>query len=202
MKHSEQTNEVFKAMTKFRSQLKQPMKDANNPFFKSAYVPLENIVMVIDEAIKDTGLNYMQEVNSETRQVDTIVTHESGQWFIVQGAKVNPVKNDPQAEGSAVSYAKRYSLSACFGITSDKDDDGNKATNRSNAGSFGNNTKKPVQNQVPKPRATSTGTSDKIMNLAKERGYPELDKLKPLGDTKATAVVKTWLENNPELVKK
>lgn len=192
MKQSEQLNEIFKAMAKFRSQLKQPMKDANNPFFKSAYVPLENIVMVIDEAIKDTGLNYMQEVNSETRQVDTIVTHESGQWFIVQGAKVNPVKNDPQAEGSAVSYAKRYSLSACFGITSDKDDDGNKASGK---GSFTPKSKPAYQ---PKPQATPTVTSDKIMKLAEERGYPssQLDKLKPLGDTKATAVVKKWLEDN------
>lgn len=131
MKLSQETKNLFTALTKFRAQLKQPLKDANNPFYKSAYVPLENIVMVIDEAIKDTGLNYMQEVNAETRNVDTIITHESGEWVIVQGAKVNPIKNDPQAEGSAVSYAKRYSLAACFGITSDKDDDGNKASGNS-----------------------------------------------------------------------
>lgn len=153
MKVSTETKNLFTALTKFRAQLKQPLKDATNPFFKAQYVPLENIVMVIDEAIKDTGLNYMQEVNSETRQVDTIITHESGEWIVVQGAKVNPVKNDPQAEGSAVSYAKRYSLAACFGITSDKDDDGNRATGKTN-GSFN----KPQ----PKPKKAPTITMTEL----------------------------------------
>lgn len=160
MKTSTETKNLFTALTKFRAQLKQPLKDANNPFFKSSYVPLENIVMVIDEAIKDTGLNYMQEVNSETRQIDTIITHESGEWIVVQGAKVNPVKNDPQAEGSAVSYAKRYSLSACFGITSDKDDDGNKATGlQPKTGSSFN---KPRPKQQIKPVITKSELGKKV----------------------------------------
>ena len=54
--------------------------------------------------------------------------HESGEWIEYDPIKMKPVKNDPQSIGSAITYAKRYALSAIFGITSDQDDDGNEAT--------------------------------------------------------------------------
>ncbi|KSU21235.1 Phage-associated recombinase [Lactococcus lactis subsp. lactis] len=126
MEKSESVKELFVALTKFRKSLKQPLKDAQNPFFKKNYVPLENVVETIDKAIVDTGLSYLQEI-SENR-VNTIITHESGQYLIIGGSEVKPVKPDPQALGSAITYAKRYSLCCAFGITSDEDDDGNAAS--------------------------------------------------------------------------
>lgn len=131
MKSSESVSELFKALNKFRGKLKQPLKDANNPFFKSKYVPLENVVSVIDEAIANTGLSYTQEtVYNESGLIvlDTIITHESGEYVVLGGAVVKPVKNDPQGVGSAITYARRYSLSTAFGIASDPDDDGNEAS--------------------------------------------------------------------------
>lgn len=126
MEKSESVKELFVALTKFRKSLKQPLKDAQNPFFKKNYVPLENVVETIDKAIVDTGLSYLQEI-AENR-VNTIITHESGQYLIIGGSEVKPVKPDPQALGSAITYAKRYSLCCAFGITSDEDDDGNAAS--------------------------------------------------------------------------
>lgn len=131
MKSSESVAELFKSLNKFRGKLKQPLKDANNPFFKSKYVPLENVVSVIDEAIANTGLSYTQEtVYNESGLIvlDTIITHESGEYVVLGGAVVKPVKNDPQGVGSAITYARRYSLSTAFGIASDPDDDGNEAS--------------------------------------------------------------------------
>lgn len=131
MKTSESVAELFKALNKFRAELKQPLKDANNPFFKSKYVPLENVVSVIDEAIANTGLSYTQEtVYNESGLIvlDTIIMHESGEYVALGGAVVKPVKNDPQGVGSAITYARRYSLSTAFGIASDPDDDGNEAS--------------------------------------------------------------------------
>ena len=52
----------------------------------------------------------------------------TGEWIEYDPIKMKPVKNDPQSIGSAITYAKRYALSAIFGITSDPDDDGNEAT--------------------------------------------------------------------------
>lgn len=176
MEISETRAELFKALYKFRVNLKQPLKDANNPFFKSKYVPLENVVSVVDDAIVDTGLGWMQEI--EANRVTTIITHESGEYMIVGGANVKPVKQDPQGEGSAITYAKRYSLSAAFGIASDPDDDGNAGSGMSN---------KPVKNQNNfKNQAKNTNTTNPlnakrdvlISKAVTEWGATETDKNK------------------------
>lgn len=129
MKTSEQTNEMFKAMAVFRSQLVQPTKDAKNPFFKSNYVTLDGVVKAIDDGIKETGLSYIQEATSEgaSVKVATHIFHESGQFISLDPLILPTSKNDAQAFGSAVTYAKRYALASAFGVTSDIDDDGNKA---------------------------------------------------------------------------
>ena len=111
--------------------MKQPLKDANNPFFKSKYVPLENVVEAITESASKNGLSFTQFPSSDEAgnvTVGTLVMHSSGEWIEYDPIKMKPVKNDPQSIGSAITYAKRYALSAIFGITSDQDDDGNEAT--------------------------------------------------------------------------
>lgn len=132
MKKSESITALSKAFVKTQKELKQPLKDANNPFFKSKYVPLENVVESITESATKNGLAFSQfpscdEVTGMIT-VGTLVMHESGEWIEYDPIKLKPVKNDPQAVGSAITYAKRYALSAIFGITSDQDDDGNEAT--------------------------------------------------------------------------
>lgn len=131
MKKSETLTEFSKAFAKTQQEMKQPLKDANNPFFKSKYVPLENVVEAITESASKNGISFTQfpssdEVGNVT--VGTLVMHSSGEWIEYDPIKMKPVKNDPQSIGSAITYAKRYALSAIFGITSDQDDDGNEAT--------------------------------------------------------------------------
>ena len=130
MKKSESISELAKAFAKTQQELKQPLKDAANPFFKSTYVPLENVAESITEAATKNGLSFSQEPSFDDGMVTvtTLVMHSSGEWIEYAPLKMKPVKNDPQAFGSAITYAKRYALSAIFGITSDKDDDGNEAT--------------------------------------------------------------------------
>lgn len=131
MKKSETIIELNKAFAKMQKELEQPLKNANNPFFKSKYVPLENVVDSITKASSKHGLSFTQFPSSDENgnvTVGTMVMHESGEWIEYDPICMKPVKNDPQAIGSAITYAKRYALSAIFGITSDKDDDGNDAT--------------------------------------------------------------------------
>lgn len=131
MKKSETIIELSKAFAKTQKELEQPLKNANNPFFKSKYVPLENVVDSITKASSKHGLSFTQFPSSDENgnvTVGTMVMHESGEWIEYDPICMKPVKNDPQAIGSAITYAKRYALSAIFGITSDKDDDGNDAT--------------------------------------------------------------------------
>ncbi|MFS7402200.1 ERF family protein [Carnobacterium maltaromaticum] len=131
MEKSNEIGSLAKAMALFRSKVEQPVKDANNPFFKSKYVTLECVIKSVDTAIVGTGLTWYQEPVSDNNKIGvaTHIFHESGEWLAFEPFYVTPTKVDPQAQGSALTYAKRYSLAAAFGISSDIDDDGNGASN-------------------------------------------------------------------------
>ena len=164
---SEQINELAKGLALFRANLKQPFKDANNPFFKSKYVPLENVTEVIDKALIDTGITYVQvPVNGEGGMVgvSTTVLHSSGQWLEFPPFLLKPDKANPQGYGSSITYARRYSLSSVFGITSDNDDDGNAASGN---GSSNSNQARGSQRQVPE-KVVSQPTKAEAMAKAKE----------------------------------
>lgn len=131
--HSQELSELFAALYKFRATVQQPSKDANNPFFKSKYVTLEGTIKSIDKAIKESKseLAFIQLVydgQNQEKIVETILTHSSGQWLSSGAFSLVPQKKDPQGWGSAITYEKRYQLSALFGIASDVDDDGNTAS--------------------------------------------------------------------------
>ncbi|MEY2374569.1 ERF family protein [Lentilactobacillus buchneri] len=129
MKSSESIKTIAAAMNAVRKDIKQPEKNAKNPFFKSDYVTLEGVVDAIDKALPK-GFSYTQEVASEGNQVSvsTILMSDSGEWIQFEPLTMPVTKNDAQAFGSAETYARRYTLSAVFGVTSDVDDDGNSAT--------------------------------------------------------------------------
>ena len=131
MKTSESIIEINKALVGFHNDIKQPLKDKANPFFKSKYVPLENIAEVIDEVAPKHGLAYLQEAfTTDTGQtgVVTRLVHESGEFYQTEPLVLNADKNNAQGQGSVITYARRYQLASLFGITSDEDDDGNKAS--------------------------------------------------------------------------
>lgn len=131
MKKSDSIVEISKALSEFRKEVKQPMKDANNPFFKSKYVPLENVIEAIDETAPNQGLSFTQWAlnNSEgTVGVATMLLHTSGEFIEYDPVFMKAEKQTPQGAGSVITYLKRYTLSAIFGITSDQDDDGNDAS--------------------------------------------------------------------------
>lgn len=145
MNKSESIVEISKAMAKFQSEVKQPFKDANNPFFKSKYVPLESVVESITSIAPKHGISFVQWAsNDDTGRVgvSTMIMHTSGEYIEFDPVYMNADKNTAQGAGALISYLKRYSLSAVFGITSDQDDDGNHASG---------NTNKPKQSPKAKP---------------------------------------------------
>lgn len=166
LKKSESIQNLSKAMAEFQKSIKQPLKDANNPFFKSQYVPLENVVEAITETGSPLGISFMQFASSDETgsiEVATLVMHSTGEYIEFPPVRMKPESNKPQAVGSAITYAKRYALSAIFGITSDKDDDGNEATGLN----------KQVEKQQPKKQQTQddvTGTIEKYWNELEKLG--------------------------------
>ena len=126
---SESISELAKALSNFQGKMTAVKKDATNPFYKSKYATLDIIWETIRKPLSENGLSVAQTMNlTEGNNVlETTLYHTSGEW--ISGTQlVNPVKNDPQGLGSAITYARRYSLSAILGLVSDDDDDANTAT--------------------------------------------------------------------------
>src|SRR5699024_4284400 len=143
MKKSENISELSKALSKFQQEVKQPLKDKDNPFFRSKYVPLENVVEAITNTAPKHGLSFTQwALNDDSGRVGvaTLLLHESGEYIEFDPVFMNADKNTAQGAGSLMTYLKRYSLSAVFGITSDEDDDGNSAS-QNNKGQYQKPTK-------------------------------------------------------------
>lgn len=133
MKTSESIVKLSVGLTKLREKLVQPKKTASNPFFKNMYVPLNMVIDAIDKAAKGTGISHINMPVSGEKTIGTVVriTHESGEYIEFDPFMMPLEKNTAQAAGSALTYARRYALSAAFGIESDVDDDGNDASENS-----------------------------------------------------------------------
>ena len=128
MNKSESIKNLAIAMNKAQAVMSGAKKSAANPFFKSKYANLEEVIACIKEPFESNGLSFMQfPITEDDRAgVETIVMHESGEW-ISGSFMLKPTKLDPQGQGSSFSYAKRYALQSILGIPSE-DDDGNAAS--------------------------------------------------------------------------
>src|SRR5699024_1161920 len=134
MEKSETITELSKALAEFQKEVKQPLKDKNNPFFKSKYVPLENVVEAITDIAPNHGLSFVQwALNNDNGQVGvaTILMHTSGEYIQFDPVFMKAEKQTPQGYGALITYIKRYTLSAIIGITSDQDDDANESSGNS-----------------------------------------------------------------------
>lgn len=138
---SESIANLAKALSAVQGALKPATKSAENPFFKSHYADLPACWESVRGPLAANNLAVVQttEVTPAGAVVlVTTLTHTSGEW--IKGSyPINPVKQDPQAIGSAVTYARRYALCAMIGIVADEDDDGNRASGRT-AGSASDST--------------------------------------------------------------
>ena len=129
MNKSDNINELATALAKAQGAMRFAIKDADNPFFKSKYADLSSVVEAIRDALSGNGLSYMQHLHPSEKHevcVETVLLHASGQWVSCGTLTVPVSKHDAQGFGSALTYARRYSLSAAVGVVAD-DDDGNAA---------------------------------------------------------------------------
>ena len=156
LSHSAELDQLAAALAKAQGEFIAIPKDSNNPFFKSKYAALPQVVEVASPIISKNGLSVSQFLGT-TDSSDTLTTwllHSSGQ-YICQTMKLHLVKNDPQGQGSATTYARRYSYMAVLGLVADEDDDGN-AASRPQA--------KSAATQAPRA-STTKPASDKQLDL-------------------------------------
>jgi hypothetical protein len=123
MKSSESINELASALCNAQGQMGGAVKDSSNPFFKSSYADLTSVIKAIKQPFSDNGLSYTQfpVSNEHGVGVSTRLMHISGQWLEMEYT-LPTVKKDPQASGSAITYARRYALQSIAGIPTADDD--------------------------------------------------------------------------------
>ena len=130
---SDTITKITPALIKAQAEFKPAVKDAVNPAFargqnpKPSYVTLAQAIDSVSDALRANGIALIQQTDIQDARtvLVTRLIHESGEW-IAGRYPVHPVKADPQGEGSALTYARRYALMALVGIAPE-DDDGNAA---------------------------------------------------------------------------
>ena len=127
MQKSESIKNIAAALLTFQAKMEKIKKDSDNPFFKSKYASLSTILEHIQMPLAESGLSFSQLPDGEDCLTTILMHAESGEW-IQSSFCISPVKKDPQATGSAITYARRYALGAILGLNIEEDDDGNSAT--------------------------------------------------------------------------
>jgi len=145
MQKSETIGELSTALGKAESefpQIKRSQKvnfaTAGGTRIKYSYAPLSEIFDAIRKPLAENGLAISQPMTIIDGKliVETVLSHSSGEWISGQ-ILIESQKLDPQSIGSALTYARRYSLSALLGIASEEDDDAEGAMNREQSESKG-----------------------------------------------------------------
>ena len=127
---SDKIDKLAAALAKAQSEMKGAEKKSGNPFFNSGYADLHTVIESSFPHLTKNGLSVIQGNESRPGEffVTTMLLHESGQW-IKSKLKMPVEKATPHSVGSAITYGRRYGLSAITGLAQ-YDDDGNAASSK------------------------------------------------------------------------
>lgn len=127
MRKSESIKNIALALSKFQSEVENPKNTADNPYYKSKYAPLQDVLNTVRPLLSKHGLSIVQSPSGDGERISihTMLIHESGEWIEFDPLVLKAEKITPQGAGSAITYGRRYSLSAVLGISSEDDDDAN-----------------------------------------------------------------------------
>jgi hypothetical protein len=121
--------EIAAAFVKAQRNFAPALKKAENPYFGSKYADLAICIEAVIDSLHDNGIAFMQHTFESEKGVivETVFLHESGESMQAGRIFVPAAQNSPQAFGSALTYARRYSIMTACGIAPE-DDDGNDAS--------------------------------------------------------------------------
>jgi hypothetical protein len=139
--------QIFKAIIGFQQEVQKIIKDKENPFHKSKYADLSNIVEAVKPALNMNGLAIIQPIKTinlvqnnvhfSQMVIETQMIHSSGE--MITSEIYVPNHPDPQKLGSLITYYRRYTYLSMIGLAPQADDDdGNNASNKTNRGSHDN----------------------------------------------------------------
>jgi ERF superfamily len=139
MKHSDNISTLAAALVKAQAKIGAAKKDSENPFFHSKYADLGQVIEACKEALLENGITVLQLVGSHgltyfddqgiehcdgkgQDYLDTIILHESGEFISERMGLAISQQHNPQAVGSAITYARRYALQSAMLIPTEDDD--------------------------------------------------------------------------------
>lgn len=130
MKTSEDIKTIAPALLLAQKKIGSAVKGSTNPFFKSSYADLGAVMEACKDALNENGIVVLQPVGTDEGgvYVETVLLHTSGEYISDKMRITAKSEHNPQDQGSAISYARRYSLQSMVFIPAE-DDDGEKATN-------------------------------------------------------------------------
>lgn len=167
MNKSESIAKLAVALVKFQGEVTNPKNVADNPFFKSKYAPLDEVLNTVRPILSKHGLSVIQAPSTEDNNIviTTILLHESGEFIEPEPLKLKMDKVSAQGAGSSITYARRYALSSILGIASEEDDDGNHAE------AVSKSTSKPNKKTVIDGAIATKEQFDALYSLVKEKNY-------------------------------
>jgi hypothetical protein len=172
MNKSESIKELAAALAKAQADIKAVGKDRTNPHFKNKYATLDAIMDAVRPVLAKCGLSVIQSASEAVQgfTVTTTLLHSSGEW--IESVVPVPVsKQDAQGVGSAITYGRRYGVSALLALATDEDDDGQAAAKA----------KPEAQKPAPKPERVKPETSLEAAMTYPYEGKGEYHG-KPLGE--------------------
>ena len=122
---SDEIGDLAAALAEAQAELSPAVKNAQNPHLKNRYADIAAVYEAIRETLPKHGLAVSQMVlpHDSKARVRTLLMHKSGQWIASECLMPIDGRGGPQGMGSAITYARRYSLSAIVGVVSEDDDD-------------------------------------------------------------------------------
>jgi hypothetical protein len=171
---STELNELFAALSKAQAEMQVAGLNKQNPYFKSKYADLCDIVKASRPCLTKNGLSVLQQIltNDEGQSIlHTILAHSSGQYITTQ-MRIVPPKNDIQTMGSYITYLRRYSYASLIGVVaSEEDDDGEVAM----VDAREIMAKGPSNRYDPKKQSFETITKEQLEELEEELApYPDI----------------------------
>lgn len=156
------------AFLKLQAAIRPAIKEAENEAFKrggkaSKYADLSAVWEAVKSPLHEHGFVIIQSPDFEGADMwlKTTVLHTSGDK--IEGRyPLRPARNDPQGYGSALTYARRYSISAMLGVIADDDDDGNAASNVGSGAKPAASASAPAQMRAPQAAPTDGDDADVI----------------------------------------
>ena len=157
--------QIAEALVKAQKGFSPALKQSNNPHFRSKYADLATCVEAVIDALNDNGIALMQMTHEcqDGVTVETVFVHTSGELLSAGKLHVPAAKHDAQGYGSALTYARRYSLMAACGIAPE-DDDGNAAVKTPPRGGVisAPQQAKPEPKPEPKPQEPVKGMAEVV----------------------------------------